>query len=300
MKTVLAALFVLLPLTVASLARADVPSPSPSPAPDASEAPSAQTFYVAALKAMRELPQPSFVTYRLESRSEGLQVGLTVTNGLLWLLIGQGSIPSQWAMRHRTNDYETEVYDEFSERRYVTQRSFFDPTWYGSYRALRDGMLGYQDIEAPVSARATPQPMPSSNLKTIEVETVMGPGIYTVQDSGSATCSNGDPGHALHLVPRSKDPRRQLTDVIVDLRSMRFCMIRYSWPNSFGFHGVVEQHYADVAGYWMQTDGILDGTLRAFGISTHHGVWLYRLTDMQFPRSIPPMAFVPGPEQQSY
>ena len=55
-----------------------------------------------------------------------------------------------------------------------------------------------------------------------------------------------------------------------------------------GYHGIVEQHYADVGGYWMQTDGILDGTMRAFGIAYHHGIWRYRLTAMQFPNSEPP------------
>jgi hypothetical protein len=78
---------------------------------------------------------------------------------------------------------------------------------------------------------------------------------------------------------------------------MRFCMIRYDDPSAFGFHGTVEQHYADVGGYWIQTGGLLDGKLRAFGISTHHGVWRYRLTGMQFPSALPATAFVPDPAQ---
>jgi hypothetical protein len=286
-KTILTASFSLLVLAAGSL-------PGRADAASAPAAPSAQAFYVAALGAMRELPQPTYVSYRLEGQGDALQITLTQIRGLVWLYFEAGSTPSHWTMRHRTDDYETEVVNSMDEHRYVTQRSFFDPTWYGSYRALRDGMLGYQDVEAPVSSHPTPIPDPPTTLKTIAVESVMGPGIYAVQDRGSAACSNGDPGHALHLTSRSHDPKHQLTDVIVDLHSMRFCMIRYSWPSAFGFHGVVEQYYAEVGGYWMETGGTIDGTLRAFGIATHHGIWHYRLTDMQFPKSIPAEAFVPN------
>ena len=75
----------------------------------------------------------------------------------------------------------------------------------------------------------------------------------------------------------------QLSDVAIDLRSNRFCMIRYSVADAFGFHGVVQQNFGNVGGYWMETDGFLDGTLRFMGFATHHGIWRYRLTDMHFP-----------------
>jgi len=47
----------------------------------------------------------------------------------------------------------------------------------------------------------------------------------------------------------------------------------------------------------MQTGGIIDGSLRAFGISIHHGIWRYRLTEMTFPGEIPHEAFIPPPTQ---
>ncbi|MDQ2865421.1 MAG: hypothetical protein M3R51_04290 [Candidatus Eremiobacteraeota bacterium] len=247
---------------------------------------------------MSDLPQPAYVSYGLESQSDGLQIALITVQHLLWLSIESGSSPSHWLLRHRTNDYASEVVNIGDNRRYVTHRSFFDPTWYGSYRALRDGMLGYQDIEKPLSELSTaPAAAPPTILKTIAVTAVMGPGIYDVHDNGTATCNNGDPGHALHLTPRTSDPKRQLTDAVVDLTSMRFCTIRYSWPSGFGFHGTVEEHFSSVGGYWMQTDGILDGTLRAFGISMHHGIWRYRLTNMQFPSTLPPQTFIRDPRQ---
>jgi hypothetical protein len=261
------------------------------------EPPSPQAFYAQALSAMRQLPEPPYVTYRLEGQGDGLQIALTTISGQVWLQIGAGSMPSSWLLRHRTDDYTTEIYDAWADRRLVTQRSFFDPTWYGSYRALRDGMLGYQDVEAPVSAQPTAPPDRATTLKTIAVETVMGPGIYAVEDRGSVTCANGDPGHALHLVPRTPDPRRQLTEVVVDTRSMRFCSIRYAWRGQGGFRGEVEQHYADVGGYWMQTDGLLDGSMRALGIVVHHGIWRYRFVGMQFPPSLPDGIFAANPYQ---
>jgi hypothetical protein len=259
----------------------------------ADDEPSAQAFYSSAVDAMKALPQPQYLTYSMEGESDGFAVDLIVINHLVWLRIRAGNAPSTWQLRHRTDDYASEIIDQEGTR-YVTQRSFFDPTWYGAYRALRDGMLDYQKIEKPLSELVTPAPSPTStpDLRTIAVVSVMGTSIYRVTDAGAATCSNGDAGHALHLVSRDRNPKHQLSDVVVDVASMRFCMIRFSVSDAFGFHGVVEQHYADVGGFWLQTDGLLDGTDRVFGIATHHGIWRYRLTNVTFPKSIPAEAFV--------
>jgi hypothetical protein len=253
----------------------------------ATEPPSAREFYLRSLKAMDNLPQPAYATYGFESTSEGLQADLTVIRGLIWLNIHAGSMPGRWTLRHRTYDYQSEIVNVADGRRYVSQRSFFDPTWYGAFRALREGMLYAQDPAPPRPTPGAETPPPDSTLKTIGAVSVMGPAVYDVQDRGAAVCPGGASGHALHLVSRKPDPLHQLSDVIVDLESMRFCMMRFGSPAGFGFHGFVEQHYADVGGYWMQTDGLLDGTLRAFGISAHGGVWRYRLVDMQFPSALP-------------
>ncbi len=214
----------------------------------------------------------------------------------MWLDVQAGSSPAIWQMRHRTDDYQSEIVNQIDGRRLVSQRSFFDPTWYGAYRALRDGMFDYQNAAAPIVAHPTPEPLPTT-LKTIAVTSVMGPGIYAVYDRGATTCANGDPGHALHLVSRNHDPRHQLSDVVVDTTNMRFCSIRFDLADAFGFHGIMEEHYSDVGGYWVQTGGFLDGTLRAFGISMHHGVWHYTLDGLRFPSAIPEEAFVPSPKQ---
>jgi pimeloyl-ACP methyl ester carboxylesterase len=57
----------------------------------------------------------------------------------------------------------------------------------------------------------------------------------------------------------------------------------------------IEQHLAETGGYWVQTDGFLEGTARLAGIKALHGVWRYRMFDFQFPASLPQEAFVPPP-----
>ena len=246
-------------------------------------------FYLSAIHAMESLAQPPYVTYRMDGKPNGFQVGLIVQGGNLWLNFGKGSAPSHWSMKHRTYDYKSELIDAADRKRYTTARSFFDPTWYGAYRALHEGMLGAQDPAPQRLQNSTPTPPPV--LRTIAITAAMGTGTYHVEDRGDAPCANGSAGRALHVWSIQRNDLHQLSDVIVERESMRFCMMRFSVNDAFGFHGIVEQHFADVGGYWMQTDGVLDGTLRMFGVSLHHGVWRYQLTDMQFPTELPDSAF---------
>jgi len=254
----------------------------PSPAPV-----DALALYGAAIRAMTDLPQPSYVTYRMVGENDGMQVGLTVIDGNLWLNIGNGPDQSSWSVQHRTFDYKSIVADDDSGKEYTTVRSFFDPTWYGTERALRLGMLNSQDPAPPHHAQEDPTPPPGPTLRTIAVTSVMSPSIYNVEDRGPATCANGAAGRALHLWSKARNVMHQLSDVTIDLSSMRFCMMRYSIADTFGYHGIVEQHFAKVGGFWMQTDGLLDGTVRFMGFAIHHGIWRYRLADMQFPPTLP-------------
>ncbi|HET9392517.1 MAG TPA: hypothetical protein VFO29_03170 [Candidatus Rubrimentiphilum sp.] len=256
----------------------------------------AESLYIAAVNATSSRAQPTFETYNLHSRSDGLAVRLTIQNHYVWLGIHSGDEPSSWQIRHRTDDYASEIIDADGTR-YVTGRSFFDPTWYGTYRALRDGMLNYQDVEVPVSARETPAPAAASTMRQIAAVHVMGPTIYRLLDRGEQACPNGSPGHALHTEARDRAPQHQLSDVVINLKTNEFCMLRFGVRDAFGFHGLVEQHFDDVGGYWTLTDGIIDGTFRVFGISTHHGVWHYTLDDIHYPRSIPAYVFIVPPFQ---
>ncbi len=245
---------------------------------------------------MRALRQPQYLTYTMEGDGAGLAISLRVIRHLVWLEMTTYSAarptePTTWMLRHRTDDYASEIV-EADGRRLVSTRAFFDPTWYGAFRALRDGMLFYQKAEPPVSAEATPTPGPSPDLRTIAVVEVIGTNIYSVLDKGASACANGDAGHALHLVSRDGSPRHQLADVVVDLRNMHFCMMRFNVSEPGGFGGSVEQHYADVGGYWLQTDGIIESNVRTLGIMVSHGVWRYRLEEITFPATIPAAAFL--------
>lgn len=251
---------------------------------------SARQMYANAVHVMMDLPQPQYVVYQLQAQSDGLQVDLANVHGQVWLNVHPGSGGAHWLLRHRTYDYQSQITNMDNGTKYVSQRSFFDPTWYGAMRALRQGMFGSQDPAAP-RPDTSPSPPPDVPLKTIAVVAVMGPGIYDVEDRGSAACPSGDQGEALHLTSRIHDSQHQLSDVIVDLHSMRFCMMRFSTAAGVGFHGIMEEYYGDVGGYWMQTGGLLDGTFRLFGIATRHGTWRYTLSDMAFPRSLPEETF---------
>jgi hypothetical protein len=66
-------------------------------------------------------------------------------------------------------------------------------------------------------------------------------------------------------------------------------MVRFSEPDRMA--ASVEQHYATVRGYWMETGGIVTARfLRGFRLRDF--TWRYRLTGMTFPPSIPDTAFV--------
>jgi len=244
-----------------------------------------ETLYHQAVAAMEGLPQPLFVTYQMVGTSNGLKVGLIVQKGNVWLNMQPGDEARSWTIRHRTVDYRSEMTDDSTHEHFVTERSFFDPTWYGAYRALHQGMLNYQDPAPPRDAAAVDTSQP---LRTIAVASVIGRNVYSLVDRGSQACPNGDPGHALHLNARDHNPAHQLSDVIIDMQLMRFCMMQFTIKDAFGFHGTVETDYSAVGGYWLQTGGGIEGTLRAFGIATHHGAWRYRLVDMQFPTALQP------------
>src|SRR5947208_2194220 len=166
MLRMLAGFFASAPLLASGLIAQSTPAPA-----DPSYA---QNLYISAVSATSMRAQPKFESFNIHARSDGLAVKLTIQNHYVWLGIHSGDEPNSWQIRHRTDDYASEIIDADSQR-YVTGRSFFDPTWYGTYRALRDGMLNYQDVEKPVSARETPAPATASSMREIAAVQFMGP-----------------------------------------------------------------------------------------------------------------------------
>src|SRR3981081_3414311 len=96
----------------------------------AAEAPTAKELYRKALVVMNDLKEPAFVTFRLEGTSEGMRVDWTAENcdgvEVSYRSCTCGNNRVRWALRHRTEDFRTEVVDTADGRRYVSN---FDPTW---------------------------------------------------------------------------------------------------------------------------------------------------------------------------
>jgi hypothetical protein len=319
-------------------------------------------LYNAAIKNMAALPEPPYVVYRLEGKPASairpLQVKLRVNDKLVWLDGDASNANTTWFVVHRTSDFTSAILDE-NKHQYVSNRSFFDPTWYGAYHALHDGMFflypffsdhqpkpqpiptpepsitggpktitsvtvpapglykvqgtGSTTRSAVASGRQMPSPAPApiqtplaSNLKTIAFINVMGPGIYNIQDRGAAGCSNGDPARALHLTARTSPEKHQLSDVLIDLNFMRFCMVRFIAPGNA--QRIVEFHYAMVAGFWMQTDGVVAVTWRERVLpdlgprepgmvvlrekpELERRYWIYQLVIISYPTTVPDSVF---------
>ncbi len=147
----------------------------------------ATLLYSHALHVMDGLRQPRYLAYRLESSSEGLHLDVWADrHGQVWLRGHDDWTTDAWTLRHRTFDYLSEIVHISDGQRFVTQRSFFDPTWYGAVRALRLGMFDSQDPAPPremtEQARDTGEPA----LKVIGSVAVMGPAVYDIDDRGAA------------------------------------------------------------------------------------------------------------------
>jgi len=266
-----------------------------SPTPESS----ARDLYVRALRAMSELDQPAYVTYTLQSTSNGLKGGVAA-RCRVWIEFGSNK--DRWTIWHRTADYVSLVEDDTNDAECISHHPFFDPTWYGAFHALSTGMINqigtYRVSTVPTSPPiAQSTPAPDISLRTISSVAVLGPAIYNFEDRGSVACPNGDPGEAIHLWSRRDDPHHQLSDVIIDLRSIRFCMVRLGLkaPGALGGSFTLELHFNQVDRYWMVTDGVIEGMSRVFGVKSGYGTWQYRLTDMRFPSSLSDVMFVKAP-----
>ncbi len=256
---------------------------------------SAHDAYVQALNVMSQLQQPPYVTYTLQGASRGLEAELSET---CRPCLSPGKSSSHWSVWHRTNDYASLVQNDLDSKQYLSYNAQFDPTWYGAYHALHTGMI-HRINEYRVSSRGTPaplQPTPApqaTDLRTIAAVSAFGPAIYNVEDRGSAPCPDGRAGRALHLWSRDRDPHHQLSDVVIELATMRFCVVRLALnaPGALGGNGMWEVHFRQIGKYWMVTDGAVEGTMRVLGFSAFHGYWDYRLSGMQFPAALPDSLF---------
>jgi len=257
---------------------------------EAAERSAAALMYTRSLRVMDALRQPKYLSYRLESSSDGVHFDLwTDRQHQVWMRGSDGSTQQAWTLQHRTIDYRSAIVHVSDGKRYLTARSFFDPTWYGSVRALRLGMFSSQDPAASRELESVAQEATAKEVKVIGAISSTGPAAYDVIDRGAAACPNGAPGRALHFTSRSADAMRQLSDVVIETASARFCVIKFLARGAGGvfISGLLEQHYGDLNGYWIQTDGVIDGSWQSTILSRkRHGVWRYHLSDVTFPETI--------------
>lgn len=251
---------------------------------------------------MQALPQPAFMIYRLVADSDdGLKVQLDVSNHDVWLGFDAGSANTTWSVAHRSSDFRSLIVDENGQS-YVTNRSFFDPTWYSSYHAMRDGMFfdsrsGTQPDQRVVPTPA-PTPTPDTALKTIAIEQSSNGNLYTARDDGPATCPNGDAGRALRFTPHGSPIQYQLTAAVVDLVPKLFCVMQFTLPALGGSPLEDDQYFGMVEGYWIRTGGEFRRATRTQLLGPSAILTLrYQLTDITFPYVLPDDLFVTPPGQ---
>ncbi|MHB8140944.1 MAG: hypothetical protein ACYDHD_06785 [Vulcanimicrobiaceae bacterium] len=274
---------------------------SAAPLPAATP-PSATAFYVRAVATMDALPQPAYATYTMLVRSEGGSVKVAPNKGKIELTAGTGPNTTQRIPgAYRGNDATVSLF--FPKGKHVTTGlGVFMPTWDGAYAFMQ---RGYADLgptpKATTAAAAPPAspkalPAPDATLKTIAIVKSIGSGYYRVQDRGAASCPDGAPGHALHLIAWRDPQTHPLTDVIVDLHSMRFCMMRFSLPTGgggpFGATGFVELHFRQSGAYWMESASLANITARVLGIAMAHMIIRMNYNHFTFPSTLPAALFV--------
>ncbi len=293
---------------------------------------SATQLYVDTVAAMQALPQPPFVTYRLVTESDtGLQVSLEVHDHDVWLHFAPGKRVTTWSVAHRASDFRSLIVSD-SGNDYVTNRAFFDPTWYSAYHAMRTGMFFDAPSHTQPDQRAVPTPAPTftpdSTLTTIAQTAAAVSTLYTARFRGVGKCPNGDPGRVLEFTPSGPAMQYQLTGAVVDVPAHLFCVMIFTLPSLDGTPLTDVQFYGERGGYWLRTGGEFIRTTSRVVTSPQiadisppdvpgaapQGVagipppnisstvrttatLRYQLTKMAFPQIVPEDFFVPPPGQ---
>ncbi len=250
---------------------------------------------------MDALPQPAYATYTIIARGEGGSVKLTPAKGRVELTAGPG--PNSIERIHaayRAHDGAASL--RFRDgKRALAHWGLLRPTWNGAYAFMQEGYASAPPTPkpAPASARTSlppASPTPSAALRTIAIVKSIGPGYYRVQDRGAASCPDGAPGHALHLIAWRDPQTHPLTDVTVDLHSMRFCMMRFSLPSNgmgpFGATGFVELHFRQSGAYWMESGSLANIEVRALGIAFKNYTIRMNYNHFTYPSTLPAALFV--------
>ncbi|HEY3676290.1 MAG TPA: hypothetical protein VGK84_09885 [Candidatus Tumulicola sp.] len=255
--------------------------------------PSAEQFYARAVTQMRSHPDPAFATYDASIGGLNCTAEKTGFDCTLGKSTAQSEAPFSIDLRqsdgrvalHR--DGRTSVFGD---------SAFLNATWPGVDALIRRGFTGMGN-SAP-STPAPPQPgQTPSSLPVIAVVSTLSVANYNVYDAGSATCANGNDGHALRLVARRDPLRYPLTGATVDLHTGDLCAIRFN-ANVNAAGGLVgatsgaQLDIGKVGGYDVVTNERFVIDLRAVGIAVKHLDIRVAFSNFTFPKSIAPPVFV--------
>ena len=259
--------------------------------PARAAAPSATTYYEAAIAAMQRLPEPRAAIFTTQFHSNALAYFLTTTKGGYTILEVEwgGNVAALGNERYRTwmrarSDRTLNV--DAKGKHYYSTSPVYVPTWPGAYDFLRYGWGGKGSPNKTVHPTVPPPP----GLKTIAVVSAISPGAYHIADRGAALCPDGSAGHALHLTALYDPAIHTLSRVIIDAKTMRICSLRFNIHESMvavALGGYVQMNFGEVGDYWMVRTSKIEMAIHALGIQVKHGSATIAYSAMTFPPSIP-------------
>lgn len=278
---------------------------------------SPQQIYKAAVITMEAMPQPPYLTALIHIHDEGM--GLQLSDVYGWaspaILLRGGIHDAEWRTSYRLQDNLADIVTG-NNSPLLTHDAMFIPTWLGAFSVLRYGFPGdppdffenlWKEHHAKHSFVSATPPSKTSvsgpnkeltvngvKLATIIVVRAIAPPAYRIVDAGPARCGTSV-GRRLRLF--AYDPRTHpLTDVIVDLRDNRFCMMRFNIgdPAMAALRGSYEIHFAKEGRYFVAKRSLVTLYLRFLGIPLKKTTLALTYRDFTFPESIPSSAFVPS------
>jgi hypothetical protein len=280
-------------LIVPSVAGTVAPVASPSAAV------SPELLYHAALAKMRTLRQPDYLSYRVDVPAGKTTAQVTRESdgrALIGMGISTNTYPAQhWFISYRGSDGLLSIaLDDGSHA--ISEQAFFDPSWRGVYRWMRDGFSPWPSPSPRASPSIAPSPAASA-LPLIAVVSAMSSAYYRIEDAGAQACSDGRPGRALRTIARTDPERHPLVGVVIDSNTMEFCSLRFDGHGgnpAFGYKFGIELHLSPVGPYYLVTDGILDGSVHAMLVPLHSET-RFAYSEFAFPTSLPDALFTPQP-----
>jgi hypothetical protein len=248
-------------------------------------------LYSESVGTMRALPEPTYAAFIARATWRGLSdITVIDDHGRAKLLIswgGRSEPSSSWNTSYRTSDNTSSIASG-PQNHLLSHSPLFSPTWTSVYDLIRFGFNG-----RPKPADPGPQATASSNpsLKVIGVSSAIGSSFYTITSANAAKCTGGTDGRHLRLQPRGDPSIYPLTDITIDLASMRFCSVRFRLKFSDADDvesttGFAELHFGPIGEYWMATSDDADIVITSVRSEVQRATWHFTYDHVQFPDTL--------------